>query len=500
MNYTRYLLIWFLLQAGFCVQAQLVPNKPSLYLVTVDIETGNDMIYWTASPTPPNFSWYVIAVAERLNENEPPSYRTLTTVAATETQFENTNPLSSLGPVGYTVFAWNNVGSGYASLFDAPDSTIFLTLEFDSCEATISLAWNDYNNWRGSIAAYNIYRRMGPGIYQLLATVAEGTNTYVLGNVGVNANYDLFVEAVHQDNVRRSNSNRASTFTLMSQQPDFINADYATIGAGNSIDMSFTVGGSTGLTRFNILRSSSPTGPFNTIATTNTSDSPITFTDDLNFQSGIYYYRLELINNCGTASAQSNLANNIILNGTFDNQNATLSWNGYLDWLGGVAGYSLIRTNGIQNPQTDILDAGVQTNYTDDISGLIDQSDPSSSMICYHVEATENTNIHGIQGRSVSNRVCFSLTPDVRIPNAFIPNDTDPVNQVFEPVFSFMPEHYDLIIYNRLGVRIWQGSGPWDGRVNGNYVPEGVYLYYLRIYNYSTDKIEQSGSVTVVYR
>ena len=44
MNYTRYLLIWFLLQAGFCVQAQLVPNKPSLYLVTVDIETGNDMI------------------------------------------------------------------------------------------------------------------------------------------------------------------------------------------------------------------------------------------------------------------------------------------------------------------------------------------------------------------------------------------------------------------------------------------------------------------------
>ena len=90
MNYTRYLLIWFLLLAGFCMQAQLVPNKPSLYYVTVDIETGNDMIYWTASPTPPDFSWYVIAVSERLNPEDPPTYRTLTTVAVTETQFEHT--------------------------------------------------------------------------------------------------------------------------------------------------------------------------------------------------------------------------------------------------------------------------------------------------------------------------------------------------------------------------------------------------------------------------
>jgi hypothetical protein len=500
MKYTRYLLIWFLLQAGLCIQAQLVPNKPSLYLVTVDIETGNDMIYWTASPTPPDFSWYVIAVSERLNPEDPPTYRTLTTVAVTETQFENTNPLSSLGSVGYTVFAWNNVGSGYGSLFDSPDSTIFLTVDFDSCEATISLAWNDYNTWRGSIAAYNIYRRMGPGIYQLLTTVSEGTNTYTIPNVEVNANYELFVEAVHQDNIRRSNSNRASTFTLMSQQPGFINADYATIGPGNSIDLSFTIGGSTGSTRFELLRSSSVTGPFNTIASTNTSDSQIVFNDDVNFLTGIYYYRIDFINNCGTASAQSNLANNIILNGIFDSQNAILSWNGYVDWLGGVESYSLIRTSGQQNPQTEIIYAGDQTNFTDDISGLIDQSDPSSSMICYHIEATESPNIHGIRGRSISNRVCFSLTPDVRIPNAFIPNDTDPVNQVFEPVFSFIPEHYDLVIYNRLGVRIWQGSGPWDGRVNGNYVPEGVYLYYLRIYNYSTDKLEYSGSVTVVYR
>ena len=86
------------------------------------------------------------------------------------------------------------------------------------------------------------------------------------------------------------------------------------------------------------------------------------------------------------------------------------------------------------------------------------------------------------------------------MPNAFIPNDAEPMNQVFEPVFSFMPEHYEMIIYNRLGTKIWEGSQAWNGRVNGKYVPEGVYLYYLRVFNYSTDIVELNGKVTVIYR
>jgi gliding motility-associated-like protein len=108
--------------------------------------------------------------------------------------------------------------------------------------------------------------------------------------------------------------------------------------------------------------------------------------------------------------------------------------------------------------------------------------------------------MYGTQGKSFSNRLCFSIHPDIRIPNAFIPNDADQTNQVFEPVFSFLPEHYEMTIYNRLGNKIWEGSSPWDGRVNGKFVPEGVYLYYIRIYNYSTDFIELNGKVTVLYR
>ena len=57
-----------------------------------------------------------------------------------------------------------------------------------------------------------------------------------------------------------------------------------------------------------------------------------------------------------------------------------------------------------------------------------------------------------------------------------------------------------MIIYNRLGIKIWEGSEAWDGRVNGKYVPEGVYLYYSGFTIIPTDITELNGKVVVIYR
>jgi gliding motility-associated-like protein len=226
----------------------------------------------------------------------------------------------------------------------------------------------------------------------------------------------------------------------------------------------------------------------------------IFYTDEVPFTSAVYYYRLEVINSCGIAAEQSNRANNIILNGTLANMVASLGWNEYRDWLGNVDQYRIIRTLGQDNPVTDTLDAGNANSFSDDVSQFINYADPTQGLVCYSVVATENTNTYGINGKSQSNPVCFSVNPGVQIPNAFIPNDTEPANQVFEPVFSFLPDHYEMYIYNRLGSKIWEGSQAWDGRVNGKFVPEGVYAYYIRVYNYSSDITEFSGKVTVLYR
>jgi hypothetical protein len=492
------LFIWI---AGVTVSAQTVPDTPHLCYVTVDPETGYDKIVWHTS-SPLITDYYKVLLVNNLTtplttyEIEPPVY-------VPDTVYINYNSDSHNNSVGYSVVAYNDLGGGpttwYLSLWDPPDSTIFLESEFDSCQAEINLAWNDYNNWRGSIAAYNIYRRRGPGIYELLNTVNEGTNTIVLTNLDVNQPYELFVEAVHVDG-RKSTSNRVDVFTGLTVQPGFINADYATISSGNFVDLSFTLDPASTLTHYNLMRSTSMTGVYTLIASFNTPDNHIMYTDETSFTSSVYYYRLDVLNNCGQVADQSNLANNIILNGSITNMNALLQWNEYKDWVGNVDHYTIIRTRGHTDPVVDNIFVGLVTNYTDDIGSLVNYEDPESSYVCYEVLATENPNTYGIQGKSLSNRVCFSVNPDIRMPNAIIPNDNEPLNKVFEPVFSFLPEHYDIIIYNRLGTKIWEGSTAWDGRENGKYVPEGVYLYYLRVYNYSTDIIELNGSVTVVYR
>jgi hypothetical protein len=503
MKYTKCSFILFLLLTGLHSYTQQYPDTPRLYYVTVDPETGFDIIKWYSSPSDIT-DYYKVVISKIVNPLEPPSVIEIEPpIYVPDTVFENINPESNLSSVGYSVVAVNDLGGGFPTIFrsnfDDPDSTIYLESVFDSCQATITLSWNDYNNWRGSIAEYNIYRRLGAGIYDKLATLNEGTNTFVYSNLQVNQQYDLFVEAVHSDGIRRSTSNRIGVFTQMSQQPGFMNADYATISPGNFIDLSFTIDGSSNLTNYYLMRSISPGGTYSQIATFDTPDTQIRYTDEISFTSSIYYYRLDVINNCGQAAAGSNLANNIILNGTLANRNISLQWNEYSYWSGGIDQYRIIRKIGRDNPVVDTLDLGKVTSHSEDISQLSNYENPESNMICYEVLATENPNAYGIQGESLSNQVCFMIKPDIRMPNAFIPNDAEVVNRVFEPVFSFLPEHYEMIVYNRLGTKIWEGSQAWDGHVNGRYVPEGVYLYYLRVY-YAADIIKLNGQVTVVYR
>jgi hypothetical protein len=200
-----FFLLIFLFLSLFSVAAQL-PNYPHMYLVTVDPETGYDNIIWRASSTPPSVDWYTVGRVERINPNEPPVIYIIAQVHPPDTIFINTTTTSHLKSVGYTVWAY---GGGMFSTFDAPDSTIFLSTIFNFPDQSISLNWNDYNKWRGSIANYKIYKRHGPNNYELLAMVPEGTNTLVLGGVESNTEIELFVVATHEDQVRQSTSNVA---------------------------------------------------------------------------------------------------------------------------------------------------------------------------------------------------------------------------------------------------------------------------------------------------
>lgn len=507
MNGCRKFFVFLVFSLAFRSVLAQVPVQypaPRLHYVTVSPETGFDSLIWYSIPEP-EIDYYVIGISYIPDPFNPDVvYTPVGTTYVPDTIFINTDLESSSHSVGYTVWGVNDLGGGLytpGSFEQPPDSTVFLEADYDSCKATISLSWNDYNKWRSSILEYNILRRLGPFNYvPVVSGIPEGTNTYLLNNVLPNQQYDLFVEVVNQDMIRRSTSNKVQVITSTIQQSGLVNADFATLGPGNSIALSFTVMNTPDPVQYHLVRGNGPTGPFTQITTFNTANGQINYTDDILFTSGIYYYRLEGLNQCSQVSSYSNLANNIILGGTMAGSQIDLLWNDYIGWSAGVGQYRLIRTIGRNNPVTDTLNMGLNTSYQDNFSSMANYEQPASSLVCYQAEATENPNQYGSQGVSLSNQVCFTISPDIRMPNAFIPNDADQANKIFEPVFSFLPEHYEMIIYNRLGIKIWEGNAGWDGRVNGRPVPEGVYLYYIRVFNYSSTIAELSGKVTVVYR
>ena len=58
---------------------------------------------------------------------------------------------------------------------------------------------------------------------------------------------------------------------------------------------------------------------------------------------------------------------------------------------------------------------------------------------------------------------------------------------------------YEFIIFNRWGQQIWSTTDlnePWKGPINGNYVPQGVYAYYVAVLNGAGKKFEERGTVT----
>ncbi len=69
---------------------------------------------------------------------------------------------------------------------------------------------------------------------------------------------------------------------------------------------------------------------------------------------------------------------------------------------------------------------------------------------------------------------------NIFFPNAFSPNNAEP-NNFFKPFTTLPLQHYHLIIYNRLGQKVFESITPsigWDGRFKEIQQGSGTYIYY----------------------
>ena len=99
-----------------------------------------------------------------------------------------------------------------------------------------------------------------------------------------------------------------------------------------------------------------------------------------------------------------------------------------------------------------------------------------------------------------SNSIVIFQNLKLFLPNAFRPGGMNPK---FSPGDFIKTEisNFRLTIFNRWGQQLYtttEQSGGWDGRVNGEDMPTGVYVYVLSFTTQRGNTVQQKGTVTLV--
>ena len=215
--------------------------------------------------------------------------------------------------------------------------------------------------------------------------------------------------------------------------------------------------------------------------------------DSTNLDNPVEYcYRIAVEDECGNVSELSNDGCIMVLTGGNLRRANSLKWNEYRQWKDSIVQYEVYRS-------TDSSNWEYLHTVDDRIRTYVDSSLNDTFMTyCYRVKAVEKKG--GFNEASWSTILCVTQEPLIYIPTAFTPEHSQGINDYFGPQGAFIPDDYTMRIYNRWGERIFETTEgeKWDGTVlDGEYVPLGVYVYYIQLVTTNGEVYELKGNVKV---
>jgi len=472
------------------------PAPPVMDYVSVDTATGNIIVKWDASPSD-SIDRYIIYYVEVIGGDSAgfPQGE----VGKDTLVFEWNTTRAGEGPTTMTV-ASSRPGSDPSPLARF-HTTIFLTLQYDSCDKEIDMNWTPYQGWGTDLVRYEIFVGIDNGTYILIDSVDNDVTQYKYPGVEDNRRYCYFIKAIRNDGIG-SYSNVACKQIRHPLHPQWINAEEASSIGADQVIMDFYIEESGEVTSFHLYKSDNPgMPPFPYLIINDVSGPTYSYTDDVVSTSKQYQYQLYSLDVCNKPVVPSNITGNIVLQASSVSLQAFLSWSPYVDYEAGVKSYQIWRITNMGDPVLINEVDGADTSFTDNLD-FVTGSDVEDE-ICYYVVAEENDGYtRGEQGFSRSNSTCISVTPKILMPNAFTPND-DGRNDIINPVLTFIPQKYTYQVFDRWGSRIFETTDPatgWDGSVNGGEkASEGVYIYYILLTTTKGIEVEQRGEITLFY-
>ncbi|MEO0312301.1 MAG: hypothetical protein RIQ89_1958 [Bacteroidota bacterium] len=378
-------------------------------------------------------------------------------------------------------------------------NTIYLQGQLRVCEGKIELFWNDYINWT-SVPLYTLFVTENGGPVSQLYTGNDLSFSHENLNQFSNYCYYLVATDTGAPTLRTSSSNTICIVADIPKVPDFGYITTATVSGANNVMVKTYVDTSADILRYELYRSEQESGPYAKIAIQSPSaDSVIVFEDNsaaVNDRS--FYYKVIAIDSCGVKAFETEIAHTVYLSAK-DQQDISnlLEWNSYEGWLGDVLNYRIFRS--IDGGPYELVNFAAPS--TEALNDNVSNKLYAKGVFCYYIQGVEGSgNDFGFSDSSKSNEVCVIQKPIVFIPNAISPNG---VNKLWLPLQSFTQvDSYELNIFNRYGENIFSTRNvtqPWDGTYKGKALPEGMYIYFLKVKSTDGFNLEKQGSITIIY-
>ncbi|MEO0899430.1 MAG: PKD domain-containing protein [Bacteroidota bacterium] len=356
------------------------------------------------------------------------------------------------------------------------------------------LDWNGYIGF--NVAQYEIYRATdySPGSLQQIAVVNGNVTTYTDLETFCYDSISYRVRAIGLASIQESSFSDLAGEAPIHLPPTEV-SDVVTATVVNDSYVQVDWVDYTGYLPDEYILEKSLDGSFYSIlnqfpiGTTSFDDNDVAV-DDFS-----YYYRLQVVDQCGDTSNYGNFGKSILLTTRLEGTTPILTWTDYEEWDLGVRNYRVEILNETTG-QFEVVErniAGTETRFEDLISNF-----PTQWQYCYRVVAEEAA---GNNAEAVSNESCVPFPPRVYIPNAFTPNNEGPTENERFTINLPRVRQAEVSIFNRWGERIYYTTDWtqfWDGTFKGQPVQEGVYVYVISGIGFNEDEFYRTGTVTLI--